>query len=139
MLGEEAVEGAQEFRDLAEDAALQPALSLGKKPSPALSQEHEVGVEWKVKRSWYGARAIGGPSDDCARRDFRGSPHDLTRGDFALDRVEEADELLIPMALQVAADHRAVERVERGEGSRRSVTLAIMGHRAGAALFERQL
>src|SRR5271168_3883668 len=27
-------------------------LSLAKKPSTALSQEHEVGVKWKMKRGW---------------------------------------------------------------------------------------
>lgn len=41
--------------------------------------------------------------------------HDLTRRDFRLDSVEEADELLIPVALHVATDHRAVEDVQSGE------------------------
>src|SRR6266436_2134889 len=31
--------------------------SLAKKPSTALSQEHEVGVKWKLKRSWRSSHA----------------------------------------------------------------------------------
>jgi hypothetical protein len=36
-------------------------VSLAKKPSTALSQEHEVGVKWKVKRWWRSnqARTLG--------------------------------------------------------------------------------
>ena len=63
---------------------------------------------------------------------------DLSRRDLGLDGVEEADELLMAMALHVAADHRAVENVEGGEQRRRAVALVVVGHRAGAALFQRQ-
>jgi len=38
-----------------------------------------------------------------------------------LDLVEEADELLMPVALHVAADHRAIQHVERGEQRGRAV------------------
>jgi hypothetical protein len=34
---------------------------------------------------------------------------------LAVDPVEEADELLMPVAAHALADDRAVERVERGE------------------------
>ena len=44
----------------------------------------------------------------------------------ALDGVEEADELLMPMALHAAADHGAFEHIERGEQGRRAVALVIM-------------
>jgi hypothetical protein len=37
----------------------------------------------------------------------------LAGGNFALDSVEETDELLMPMALHVSADHRAVEDIHR--------------------------
>ena len=40
---------------------------------------------------------------------------DLSGRDRRLDRVEEADELLVPVALHAAADHRAVKHVERRE------------------------
>ena len=36
-------------------------------------------------------------------------------GGTRLDRVEEAEELLVPVALHAAADHRAVEDIEGGE------------------------
>ena len=53
-------------------------------------------------------------------------------------RVEEADELLVAMALHAAADHLAVEHVERGEQGRRAVALVVVGHRAGLARLHRQ-
>ena len=91
-------------------------MSSAKNPSTALSQEHEVGVKWKVKRSWRASH--------CRTFDVVGGViiedhvHDLACGDLGLDGVEEADELLMPMALHVAADHRAVEHVQRGEEGR---------------------
>ena len=54
--------------------------------------------------------------------------------DFGLDGVEEADELLMAVALHVAPDHGSVEHVQRGEQSRRAVALVVMRHGAGAAL-----
>ena len=36
----------------------------------------------------------------------------LSRGDLRLDRIEEADELLVAMALHVAADDGAIEDIE---------------------------
>jgi hypothetical protein len=48
---EETIDRGMKVGDGAEDAALQSALvSLAKKPSTALSREHEVGVKWKVQR-----------------------------------------------------------------------------------------
>ena len=58
--------------------------------------------------------------------------------DLTLDRVEEADELLMAMALHVAADDGAVEHVERGEQRGGAISLVIMGHRAGAPFLQRQ-
>ena len=62
----------------------------------------------------------------------------LAGGNLALDGVEEADELLMAVALHAAADHRAVEHVERGEQGGRAVALVIVGHGSGAALLHRQ-
>jgi hypothetical protein len=42
--------------------------------------------------------------DDCVDH--------FSRRNLRLDRIEEADELLVPMALHVAADDGAVEDVE---------------------------
>ena len=36
-------------------------------------------------------------------------------GTAALDRVEKADELLMPVALHAAADHRALQDVQSGK------------------------
>src|SRR4029079_6106924 len=52
--------------------------------------------------------------------------------------VEEADELLVPMALHVAADDGAVENVKGGKQRGRAVALVVVGHGSGAALFHRQ-
>ena len=56
----------------------------------------------------------------------------------ALDGVEKADELLMPVALHVAPDDRSVEHVHRGEQGRRPVPLVVVGHRPGAPLLQRQ-
>ena len=53
---------------------------------------------------------------------------ELTGWNLRLDGIEEANELLMAMALHVAADHRAVEDVHRGEQRRRSVPDVVVGH-----------
>ena len=47
----------------------------------------------------------------------------LVRRKFGLDGVEEADEFLMAVALHVAADHRAIEDIERGEQRSRAVAI----------------
>ena len=56
----------------------------------------------------------------------------LRRG--GVDGVQEADELLMAMALHVAADHGAIEHVEGGEQRCRAVALVIVGHGADMKL-----
>jgi hypothetical protein len=68
--------------------------------------------------------------DDCVDH--------FSRGDLRLDRVEKADELLVPMALHVAADDSAIEDVKGSEQRGGSVTLVIVRHRPGAAGLLRQ-
>jgi len=63
---------------------------------------------------------------------------DLACGDVALQRVEEADELLMAVALHVPAGDRAVEHVQRGEQRGRAVALVVVGHGRPPALLERQ-
>jgi hypothetical protein len=41
---------------------------------------------------------------------------------------EEADELLMPMAWHTAADHLAVQDIERGEQGGGAMTLGVVGH-----------
>ena len=61
----------------------------------------------------------------------------LSRRDLRLDGVEEADELLVAVALHVAADDGAVEDVEGGEQRRRAMAFVVVGHGPGAALLHR--
>src|SRR5665647_1539462 len=78
-------------------------VSLAKKPSTALSQDAEVGVKWNVQR---GCRA----SHFCTFGCFVGcivvddGVDYFSCRNLLLDGVEEADELLVAMALHVAAD-----------------------------------
>ena len=68
----------------------------------------------------------------------------MMRGDQLFPRelafmgFQKADELLMAMTMDVAAHHRAVEHVERGEQGRRAVSLVVMGHGPGVALLQRQ-
>src|SRR6202453_797773 len=62
----------------------------------------------------------------------------LSRGNLLLDDIEKANELLMAMALHVAADHRAVEDVHRGEQRRRAMPLIVVRHGSGATLLQRQ-
>src|SRR5271156_5382420 len=58
--------------------------------------------------------------------------------DLLLDRIEEADELLVAMALHVATDDRAIEDVEGGEQRGGAVTFVVVGHRPGPTRLHRQ-
>jgi hypothetical protein len=62
----------------------------------------------------------------------------LSRRYLGLDGVEEADELLMAVALHVAADDGAVEDIEGGEQRRGAMTLVVVRHRPGAARLHRQ-
>src|SRR5215207_898072 len=73
-------------------------VSVAKKVSTALSQEHEVGVKWKVKRGWRG-RARQSPRLFVGGVVVEGDVDDLAGRDRGRDGVEEADELLVRVAL----------------------------------------
>ena len=55
----------------------------------------------------------------------------LSAGTVRSMRVEEADELLMAVALHVLADHRSVQNVERRKQRGRAVPFVVMGHGAG--------
>ena len=84
-------------------------------------------MKWKVQRGWRASQArtfgclVGGVvvEDDVDGLACRNVPFDL---------VEEADELLMPVALHVLADDRSVQHVERGKERRRAVALVVVGH-----------
>jgi len=52
------------------------------------------------------------------------------------DLVEEADKLLVPVALHVLPDDRSVEHVERGKERCRAVALVVVGHGLAAPLLQ---
>ena len=62
----------------------------------------------------------------------------LFHGDLRLDRIEEADELLVAMVLHVAANDSAIEDVEGCEQRGGAVTFVVVGHRPGTARLHRQ-
>src|SRR6516164_718778 len=89
-------------------------VSLAKKPSTALSQEAEVGVKMEME-----ALVPAEPGADFGVL-VRGvivndQMHFLRRRGLAVDLVEKADELLMPVAAHALADDLAVQDVEGGE------------------------
>ena len=62
----------------------------------------------------------------------------LARRHLAFDGIEEADELLVPVSLHAATDHRTFQHVQCGEQRRRSMAFVVVGHGAAAAGFQRQ-
>ena len=109
-------------------------MSLAKNPSTALSQDAEVGVELEhpagmapqpLAHLWMLVGRI--VVDDGVDR--------LFHGDLRLDRIEEANELLVAMALHVAANDGAIEDVEGCEQRGGAVTFVVVRHGSAAALF----
>ena len=64
--------------------------------------------------------------------------NDFANGNLLLDGVKKANELLMAVALHVAADDLAVEYVHRRKQGRRPVALIVVGHGSGPALLDRQ-
>lgn len=63
---------------------------------------------------------------------------DLASRDIALKDIEEANELLMPVALHVPPEHLAGQDIERGEQRGRSVSLVVVGHGGATPLLQRQ-
>ena len=126
------------FRNGSEHAALEAAVG-------ELGEETFDGIE-PGRRGW---REVEGPAG-MLREPFahlrvpvsgivvddrmdRLSPRNL-----GVDVIEEADELLMPVALHVATDDGAVENVEGGEQGGCAVAFVVVGHRPGAPRLHRQ-
>jgi hypothetical protein len=115
VLGDEAVDGGLEINDTPEDAALEAA--LGENGEEALDGVEPTGrgggeVEGPARmtpqpfdhlRVLVGGVVIEDGEDRLASRDF------------ALDGVQEADELLMAVTLHAAADDPALQDGEGGE------------------------
>ena len=111
VLFEEAVDRGLKVGDGPKDAALEPALC--ESGEEALDRvEPGSGRRREVERP---SRIAFEPSADIGMLVGGVVVEDrmdrLAGGNFALDGVEEADELLMPMALHVAADHGPVAGV----------------------------
>ena len=111
VLFEEAIDRGLQVGERPKDAALEPALCEGREealdcvePGCRCRCEMECPSRMALERLADVGMLMGGVIvDDGVDR--------LTRGDLVLDDVEKANELLMAMALHVAADHRAVEDV----------------------------
>ena len=64
--------------------------------------------------------------------------HDLSSRHLRLNGVEEADELLVTMALHASANDLAFEYVESSEQRCCAMAFVVVGHGPGAALLHRQ-
>ena len=64
--------------------------------------------------------------------------HDFFDRHLRLNGVQEADELLVTMALHTSANDLAFEDIESSEQRRCAMALVVVGHRAGSAFLHRQ-
>jgi hypothetical protein len=114
-LVDESKDGGLQFGDGAKHAAFEaPARQLGEEafhgvePGSRCRGEMERPSRMAFEPSANIGMLMGGVIvDDGVDR--------LARRDLLLDDIEEANEFLMAMALHVAANHRAVEDVHRGE------------------------
>jgi transposase len=133
VFDDEAVDGGLQVNNRQEDATLQSALGElceeafhGVQPRAGCRRKVEGEALVPIEPSAHPGMLVGGVIVEDHMHCFAGRNR-------RLDGVEEADELLMPMALHVAADHRAVEDVERGEQRRRPIAFVdAMGPAARA-------
>ena len=132
---DEAVDGGPKFANRSEDAALQTLpgqfrkISLyGIEPGAGCGREVEEEPLVAGEPGQNGGMLVSGI---VVENDMDG----LSGWNLGIDRIEEAYELLMAVALHAAADHLALQNVERREERRRAVALVIMGHGAGAPLL----
>jgi hypothetical protein len=64
--------------------------------------------------------------------------HDFFGRHLRLNGVQEADELLVTMALHKSANDLAFEDIESSEQRRCAMALVVVGHRAGSAFLHQQ-
>ena len=137
-LRDEAVDSGLEIDNASEDTTLQSLLGkFGKEPldgvEPRARSRREVEGEARVpvEPLTHLRMLVGGVV-------VEDHVHELSGGHLRLNSIQEADELLVTMALHAPADHLAFEYVESSEQRRCAVALVVVGHRAGAALLHRQ-
>lgn len=62
----------------------------------------------------------------------------LVRKHLGVNGVQESDKLLVPVPLHVAADHRIIQGIKRGEQGCGTVALVVMRHGCPATALQRQ-
>lgn len=138
VLGDEAFDGGLEVDDGSEHAV--PEASAGQDGEEALDGvQPRTGCRREVEGP---ARVTVEPGADLlvlvGGVVVEDHVDDLAGRDFALEGVEEADELLMAMALHVAPEHLAGQHVERREERGRAVAFVVVGHGRAASLLHRQ-
>jgi hypothetical protein len=108
-LGEEAVDGGLEVDDRSEDAAFEPALGeVGEEAFDGVEPAGRGGREVENEAAEPGANLGMFVDGLVVEDDVDGVAH----RDLRLDGVEEADELLMAVALHAAADDLSLEDVQ---------------------------
>jgi len=137
-LRDEAVDGGLEFDNAPEDTALQSLLGqFGEEAldsvEPRARGRREVEGETRVpiEPLTHLRMLMGGVV-------VEDHVHELSGRHLGLDSIEEADELLVTMALHASANDLAFEHIESSKQRRCAVALVVMGHRAGPALLHWQ-
>src|SRR5581483_9335954 len=135
-LVDESVDCSLKFDNGAKDAALQPLLGqFGEialhRIEPGAGRGREVKAESLVasQPSQNGGVLVSGI---VVENDMDG----LSGGSLGIDGVEKAYELFVAVSLHAAADHLALQHVQRSEERRRAVALVIVGHGPGPALLD---
>jgi hypothetical protein len=131
--GDEAIDGGLEIVDGSEDAALEaPARKLGEEaldgiePGCGSRREAEGPARMPGQPTAHLGMFAGGVVVDDGVDGF-------SFRHLRLDGVEEADELLMAMALHAVFDNGAVEDIQRGEQRRGAVAFVVVRHGASAA------
>src|SRR4051794_7077083 len=132
-LRQKTIYGRLEVDDPAKGASLQPlAGKLGEEAldrvQPGCRRRGEVKVKSRVP--WEPSTNLGMLEGGVV---MDNQMQVQVRRGSAIDLLEEANELLVPVSTHALADHSPIQHVERGEQGCRAVTLIVMGHRLAAS------
>ena len=138
VFDDEAIDGGLQVDDRDEDAALQSPLGEfceeafdGVEPRARCWREVECEALVPIEPSSHIGMLVSGVVVEDHMHGFAGRH-------LRLDRVEEADKLLMTMALHIASDHGSVEHIEGGKQRCGAVALVVVGHRSSTSLLQRK-
>jgi hypothetical protein len=125
VFDDEAIDCCLQVYDRQEDAALQSPLGEfceeafdGVEPRTRCWREVECEALVSIEPSSHIGMLVGGVIVEDHMHGFAGRH-------FGLDRIEEADKLLMTMALHIASDHGSVEHVEGSKQRCGAVALVV--------------